>query len=59
MKKIETKAFKKISADEVTHPPVPGEGDGAKSKSSGKKKKKKKLPTLNRVVDDVSINDLR
>ena len=43
MKRIETKAFKKLSADEITHPPVPGEGDGAKSKSSGKKKKKKKI----------------
>lgn len=56
MKKIETKAFKKLSADEIVHAPVPGEDDGVKSKDKGKKKKK--LPQLNRIVKDVSINDL-
>jgi len=57
MKRIETQAFKKLSADEVTHPPVPGEEDGAKSNS--KTKKKKKLYQKNIEVEDVSINDLR
>lgn len=56
MKRIETKAFKKLS-DEITHPSVPDESDGAKSKS--KTKKKKKLYQKNIKVDDTSINDLR
>ena len=56
MKKIETKAFKKLSADEITHPPVPGEEDETKSV---KEKKNKKLYQKNRVVKDVSIDDLR
>jgi hypothetical protein len=57
MKKIETKAFKKLSADEITHAPVPDE-NGVESKPIKGKRKKKKLPQLGRKVRDVSINDL-
>lgn len=55
MKRIETKSFRKLSSDLITHPPVPGEDDGSKKT---KDKKKKKLYQKNREVEDISVDEL-
>ena len=53
MKEIKTKTFKDKKADLVTYPPVPGEEES----SIPKKKKKKIIYQLNKVVDDVEIDE--
>ena len=55
MKQIETKSFKKMSSDLVTHPPIMDEEDTSKKT---KTKKKKKIYQKNRTVEDISIDEL-